>query len=174
MRRARWNYRRGIGMAEALISLAISAVLLTAVAISFQASAGAANENDEFSRATQSGRVAMVRLLAQIRCGSVDQPTSSNTLHLITAGTPPDGGQDLTYQWDSSTKVLKMITNDDVTDPDYTMAENVSSVSFSAQMGKDSNNADCVMRIAVQIAVKIGDNEVLLSGAASPRRNLSY
>ena len=41
-------------------------------------------------------------------------------------------------------------------------------------MGQDYNNAACVARVAVSLTVKIGQNDVRLSGSAAPRRNLSY
>ena len=173
-RRSFFKFRSGLGLAEALISLAITTALLTAVASAFQASAAAVSQNDEFFRATQSARVAMARLLTQIRRGAVDQPAATSAIRIITAGTPPTGGQDLTYQWNTTTKKLMMITNDDLTDPDYTLASNVTDVVFTAQMGKDYNNADCVTRIAVQIAVTVGKNQIRLSGSAAPRRNMTY
>ena len=45
--------RAGLGMVEAMISLAIAASLLTAVAMAFRASADAVDQNDQFFRATQ-------------------------------------------------------------------------------------------------------------------------
>jgi hypothetical protein len=38
----------------------------------------------------------------------------------------------------------------------------------------DYTNAPCVANVTVTIRVSVGDNDVLLSGAAAPRRNLQY
>jgi hypothetical protein len=57
----------------------------------------------------------------------------------------------------------------------YELARNVTTTApFSIEMGQDANHAACVSRVAVNIAVKIGVNEVRISGAAAPRRTLSY
>src|SRR3954469_10482361 len=59
--------RRGLSIAEVLISLAISTFLLVAVAAAYNASADAVEMNDKFFRATQAGRVTMNQLLTEIR-----------------------------------------------------------------------------------------------------------
>jgi hypothetical protein len=158
-----------------MISLAITAMLLTAVAAAFTASAQAIGENDDFFRATQAGRVSINHFLTEIRTGTIDAPSNSYTLRLITAPKAGGGGEeDRTYQWRSADKKLYLVTNDDTTDPDYVLASNVTSATFSAEMGKDYNNTDCVARITVTLVVTIGNNAVRLSGSAAPTKNLIY
>src|SRR5699024_1418792 len=63
---------RGLGLVELLISLAITASLLTAIAAAFSSSASLIDNNDKFFRATQSGRVALHQILTEVRrCDSV-------------------------------------------------------------------------------------------------------
>src|SRR5438874_5956452 len=111
VQRAARSPRHGLGLVEALISLAIAAALLTAVAIGFVASARAINENDQFFRAAQSGRVSLNRILTQVRRGTPANDSTATSLHLLT-----DTGQDITYSYNSTTKQLKLVTNTITTD----------------------------------------------------------
>ena len=168
-RRGTSMFRSGLGMVEALISLAIAAALLTAVGVAFTSSAKAMKINDDFFRANQAARVALNRIMTQARCGSVDETSTSTSLHIIT-----DTLKDVTYTYDSANKQLKLITNYSLTDPDYVLARNVSSCSFIVDLGTDYNNAPCVSRVTMNIKVTCGTNDVLLSGSAAPRRNVVY
>ena len=72
------KFRRGIGMAEALISLAITALLLTAVAAAFSASSAAIEMNDQFYRASRRHASALTR--SSIRSAAAS-PERSRRLH---------------------------------------------------------------------------------------------
>ncbi len=160
--------RRGLSMAEALISLVIAATLLTAAAGAFRASAEAVSQNDDFFRATQAARVTLNRVLSQVRRGTVDTASTSSALHLIT-----DTGLDINYNYSSSAQTISYVTNSITTDADSILAHNVSSASYSIQTGTDSTGATCVSRVAVQITVNVSGNQILLSGSAAPRRSLA-
>jgi prepilin-type N-terminal cleavage/methylation domain-containing protein len=167
--------RRGLSLIEILVSLAITAALLTAAAAAFNASSSVINNNDEFARATQAARISMHQILTQVRRGSVNIASTSTSLRLITAQEDDGGGDDdITYSYSSTEKKLKLITNDNLTDPNYTLASNVNAVTFGVETGQDYTHAPCVTRVNVAITVKVGDNVVTLSGAAAPRRNLVY
>lgn len=167
--------RRGLGLVEVLISLAISAMLLAGIAAAFSGATAAVQTNDEFFRATQAGRVTLHHILTHVRQGTVDAPADSATLRLITAAKDGGGGEDdRTYKFLPATNQIVLITNDDLTDPDYVLARNVTSCAFTAEMGKDYNNTDCVARLTMSIVVTVGENTVRLSGSVSPRRNLIY
>jgi Tfp pilus assembly protein PilW len=182
-------FRRGLGMVEAMISLSITAALLTAVSAAFKASAQAIQANDEFFRSTQAARVSLNRILGQIRNGAVDDASTANSLHLITndlkdsAGNVIKAGKDVTYRLvtepDAAKGPMRLVMLDNATGQTYELARNVTTTittttPFTVELGKDYNNADCVTRVSVAISVKVGNNEVRLSGAAAPRRNLTY
>src|SRR5438552_8255528 len=112
--------RRGLGMVEALIALSIAAMLLTAVGVAFNASADAIQMNDNFFRATQAARVSLTRIMTQVRRGSVDDKSTTTNLHIIT-----DTGQDVTYKYVPNLQQILLVTNSDLTDPDYVLARNV-------------------------------------------------
>jgi prepilin-type N-terminal cleavage/methylation domain-containing protein len=148
---------RGLSLIEALISLAIAAMLLTAVAAAYAAASDAIKANDQFFRASQAARVTVNQITKEVRTcqsGVVD----TTTLELTTAG-----GQIRTYAYDATTKKLMMSIDAPVpmTAP---IASNVEKVLFQTEG----------QTISVSITVKVGVNEVTLNGSAIPRRTLTY
>jgi hypothetical protein len=144
-------------VAECLITLAITASLLTAVGVAYSASSDAVKNNDEFFRASQAARVSVNQIVAEVRkcrSGVVDD----TTLELTTAN-----GDVKTYALNSDTHKLTM-TIDGVTPVTTNMASNIKDVNFTTD-GKT---------IALMVTVKVGNNAVTLSGSAIPRRTLTY
>lgn len=113
--------RRGLGLVELLVSLAIVASLLTAVAVATKSSFQAYAINQEFSLLTQKTRMAMHRILSDIRTsdahavdadpnsaaniawcnGSAETPLLANSVSMY------DPSNTLhVYRWDSTTKQL--------------------------------------------------------------------
>jgi prepilin-type N-terminal cleavage/methylation domain-containing protein len=167
--------RHGLSLVEIMVSLAITAALLTAAAVAFHTSSNVVQSNDEFFRATQSARISLHQILTQVRRGSVNTASTSTALRLITAAEDDGSGEDdYTYSFSSTEKKLKLVTNDVLTDPDYALASNVKNVTFDVETGEDYTKAPCVTRVGVAITVEVGDNIVTLSGSAAPRRNLIY
>lgn len=160
--------RSGLGLVECMISLAIAVALLAAVAAAFVASSDAINENDEFFRATQCGRVALNRILTQARRGVVSTSSTSSSLRLIT-----DTGSDVTYVYSSGAGTITLVTNSVTTDSDYVLARNLSSAQFDITTGANYAGTTAVTRVSVSLTVVVGNNQVLLSGSATPRRNFS-
>ncbi len=160
-------------MVEAMISLAIASALLTAVGVAFSSTTQAIRINDEFFRASQASRVSLTRVMHQVRLGIVDEASTATSLHLITNGAPVP--RDVTYEYDAANKIVKLITNDDLTDAAYfVMARDVTQCKFIVDLGVDYNNSVCVSRVTMNIAVQKGNNEIFLSGSAAPRRTLVY
>lgn len=167
--------RGGLSIVEVLISLSISAMLLVAVAAAFSASSQVIQENDEFFRATQAARVSLNQMLTEIRrCSALTVDASGKRIDLIT-----DDGEDRSYVYDDSAATvagrrLLLVTNDITTDPDYTMAENVSMLTFSADTLTNDQGIQYVVRVTATIEVQVGNNSVRLAGSTAPRRVHTY
>ncbi len=147
--------RRGLSLAEVMISLAISAMLLTAVAAAFSASSEAIEINDQFFRASQAARVSMNQILTEIRrANAVQVPAGNSSLSMITFD-----NKDRTYSYDAANKRLKLITNDVLTDPDYTLASNCTSTTFDVDTFTDAGGIKHVIR---------------LTGSAAPRKEQAW
>src|SRR5436190_19706856 len=138
-RRSRPAHRAGLGMVEALISLAICAALLTAVAAAFRASADAIDENDQFFRATQAARVACTRILTQVRRGTPATDSTSSNLHLLT-----DTGLDVSYHYNSGVKQLTLVTSSSTI-----LVHDASLISFAYLTGHDLSGLPCVIMSSV-------------------------
>lgn len=160
--------RRGLSIVEVLISLSITAMLLTAVTAAFSASASIVENNDEFFRASQAARVSMTQILTEIRRSHAVSVTGSQIDMIASDGT------DRSYAYDNTAQRLKLVTNDVTTDPDYTLASNVTSAAFAADTKTDQGGISHVVRVSVTLVIHVGGNEIRLSGSAAPRRVQSY
>ncbi|MBN2270334.1 MAG: prepilin-type N-terminal cleavage/methylation domain-containing protein [Sedimentisphaerales bacterium] len=159
--------RSGFTLVELLVALAITAMLLAAVAVAFNASVINYRENEEIYRAINGARQALFRITSQLRTATaVDPNSATNECTMITAD-----GKDLTYRYDGTAKTLYLVTNGDTTDPDYRLCENVKAATFT----KDIVVEGAVTKVrSVQIALTVtaGGTEEKLSAAAVIRRNL--
>lgn len=148
--------RGGLSLVEVMISMVIASALLTAVAAAFSASASAIEMNDQFFRASQAARISVNQIMWEARkcmTGVVD-PTS---LELTT-----DTGQKRTYTLTG--KMLTLTIADPVLPRTYRLASNVESLQFQTN-GK---------AVSMVVTVKVGSNEVTLTGSAIPRRTITY
>ena len=176
--------RRGLSIAEVMISLTISTFLLVAVAAAYNASADAVEMNDKFFRATQAGRVTMNQLLTEIRrADSVNVQDPSPTLPNLVQVIRPEPSRlpyetYRTFWYDQQNKQVKLqihyvppLPQLPYDSPWYTLSRNVDSALFGrAELQQDTNGTWVVTRVPVQLTVKIGNNQVRLSGSSGPRR----
>lgn len=169
-RRIQRGPRRGVGLVELMISLAICSMLLVAVASAFVASSAAVETNETFFRATQTARIAMVQLQNTIRRSDELSVPSQIRIDVITWD-----GKDRSYVYDAAARQLKLITNESTTDPDYVLARNVSAVKFAADSEVyPGTSTSRVVRVTISLDVSIGREQVHLSGSVVPRRAVTY
>ena len=161
--------RTGLGLVEAMIALAITAALLTAVAAAFSASAQAINENDEFFMATQGGRVALNRILMQVRRGTVSTNSTATELTLIT-----DTGLTQKYQIDLVSKVIKLVTVSNGVETPHVLARTISAGTFAYETGTDYDGNPAITRVAVNLTIENKNNRVLFSGTGTCRSVIAY
>lgn len=150
--------RKGLGLVELIISLAITAMLLTAVAAAYSATTSAIEMNDQFFRASQATRVTINQIMAEVRrcqSGVVDDPSLEVTTQV---------GDKRVYTYDAANRMLTMSFPDEIDEPTYTLARNVDAATFFT----DGET------ISMQVTVRIGTNEVTLSGSATPRRTITF
>lgn len=150
--------RRGLSLVEVLISLAITAMLLTAVSTAYVASAQAIEINDQFFRASQAARVSVTRISSELRKCRSGTLYGDDTLELITAS-----GEKHTYKHDAVNKWLTL-TLDLPVPRTHKLASNVEKAEFFSN-GKS---------VTVNIVVAVGTNKVALNGSAIPRRAVEY
>ena len=157
----------GFTIVELLLALAITGVLLAAVAVAFNASIINYRENEDIFKTINSARQALFRITTQLRTADAVEPSAPvNECTLITAA-----GDDITYQYNNGDNKLYLITNDDLFDSDYVLCENVTAMTFT----KDAVIEDMQIKVkSVQISMTVvsGDIVQTVSSAAVVRRNL--
>ena len=159
--------RSAFTIAEMLIALAITAMLLAAVAVAFNASVVSYRVNEDTFKAINSARQALSRITTQLRTATaVDPNDPNNKCSMITAE-----GDDITYQYNSTDNRLYLVTNDDLTDSDYVLCDNVTAMTFT----KNTAIRDTVVyvkSVQMSITVQSGGLQKTLVAAAVIRRNL--
>lgn len=157
----------GFTIVELLITLAMVAVLLAAVAVAFNASVTNYQENEEIFNTINTARQALFRITSQLRTASAVDPNSpDNECTLITSA-----GDDITYRYNSVDDTLYLITNDDLSDSDYVLCDHVTAMTFE----KDTAIKDAtiyVKSVQISMTANSGNFQRTASTAAVIRRNL--
>ena len=155
-------------IAEMLISLAVISILLAAVAVAFNASVINYRENNDIFKAVNGARQSLTRMTTQLRTADAVNPDSlTNEVSLITAG-----GEDVTYCYSSADKKLYLVTNDNASDPDYMLCNNVAAMTFTKNIVTEGSQTK-VKSVQISMTVTGGDTQRTVSAAAVVRRNLN-
>jgi len=161
------KHKVGFTIVELLISLAITVLMLTAVAIAINASAMNYKENKSIFDTVNSARQALYRITTQLRTAeAVDPNTADNLCSFFQSA---DSNDFMTYSYDDSNDTLYLI--DSSTSESYTLCENVTAMTFT----KNSAVVDDLTIVkSVQITMTVSDGNITqnFSAAAVIRRNL--
>lgn len=156
----------GFTLVECLIGLAISAMLLAAVAVAFNASVINYGENEEMFATINNARQALTRMTTQLRTGhSVDPSAASNRCNFFTSA-----NQNTSYLFQNGALYL-IITASNGTEASHLMCNNVTDASFTKMPTDDG--MDC-KSVQISMTVSSGDFHRTLAGAAVIRRNLPF
>jgi prepilin-type N-terminal cleavage/methylation domain-containing protein len=154
-------------LVEILMALAITAALMAAVAVAFNASVINYGENEDIFKAVNSARQAVSRITTQLRTAqAVDPNAPSNECTMITAA-----GENITYRYDSTDDTLYLVTNDDTTDSDYVLCKDVGAATFTKYTFLDVATIK-VKSVQIGLTVSSGGIEQKVSAASVIRRNL--
>ncbi len=163
------SHRRGVSLIEAIIALAISAILLTATMVatdaSFKSYANAAQQ-----ASTQSGsRMVMYRMLAMLR-NSTAHETAEGGLALGNqtsngvAFIDPQG-RDITIEWRENDQRLVYIERTNPSDPSDTeesvLLGGVTSAEFTLVARRNDAGLPILERITIDITVLADDDATL-------------
>ena len=155
----------GFTIVELLLAMAVTGLLLAAVAVAFNASIINYHQNEDIFKTVNSARQALLRITSQLRtANAVDPNSADNECRFDTAD-----GDNITYRYNSGDNKLYLITNDDLSDSDYVLCDNVTSMSFIKTPTDDGSDAKSVQ---ISITVESGNVQRTVSSAAVIRRNL--
>jgi len=163
------KYKAGFTIAELLIALAISAMLLVAVAVAFNASAVNYQQNEDIFKVVNSARQALFRMTSQLRTAiAVDPNAPPNECTMLTSA-----NENITYRYNSGDNTLYLITNDDLGDSDYVLCDNVTAMNCTKTAVFDEEGWLIVQSVQISITVASGRVRQTASAAAVIRRNLN-
>jgi len=153
-----------------LIALAISAILLAAVAVAFNGSIINYQQNEDIFKTINSARQALFRITTQLRTANAVDPNAPS--NQCTFQTP--GLENITYDYRNANNKLYLITNSD--GQEYVLCDNVTAMTFT----KDTFIQDVggipqtrVKSVQINMTVVSGDVQRTVSSAAVIRRNLN-
>lgn len=95
--------RRGLGLVELILALAISAMLLASVAMAFRASVQTAEENQKISAITQMARVILNRMMTE--CRQADDVDDGLVTHVPYGAADTTSDPNAFYRWFETTHV---------------------------------------------------------------------
>lgn len=148
-------------LVELLLGLAISAVLLVAVAAALNASAMNYKTNEDIYKAMNGARQALTRMTSQLRtANAVDFSVPDTQCSFFTAT-----NEDITYEFRSADNKLYLITN--VNGNEYVLCDNVTAATFT----KTDDGTKC-KSVQISLTVTVGSVSQSLSAASVIRRNL--
>ena len=172
--------RTGFTVVECLIGLAISAMLMTALAVAFNASIVNYRENETMFESVNNARQALTRMTSQLRTAGYqyDDGTDRYWLGVVQASPAnqcefytPDGDH-IIYQYrdasDASDPNTLMLIQDGTP---YTLCDNVTAASFTKTQADD--DPPSAKSVQITLTVQTGHVERTLSAAAVVRRSLT-
>ena len=186
---------RGLGLVELLISLAISAALLTAVAVATDAAFKSYQVNQEQATLTQRARLSLYRMLTQIRTTKAHQPYTAAQVTNFSKGQIvtdtgismfDDSSTQTTYLFDSASQELRQIRAGTT----HVLLSGVKNFQIKMEPMKSANSVktgsqtyDLLMRATIQVTVATnsktskssettGTQLVTVSSSVMPRRNV--
>ncbi len=169
----------GFTVLECLIGLAISAMLMTALAVAFNASIINYRENEEMFESVNKARQALARMTSEVRTAGYDHPDPNIGWLGVRQGVPSNqcefytpAGEHIIYEYrdasDASDPNTLVLIKDSTA---YTLCDDVTDASFTkTPSDSDPNDAKSVL---MSLTVKTGDRERTLSAAAVVRRALA-
>lgn len=161
---------------ETLMALTILAMLMAAVAVTFDASVNNYNANQGIARTVNTGRQALLRITNDLRTAEAValEANESADANLQCSIILADGTSDVTYRYNSDDNTLYYITNGDTTDPDYVLCDNITSMTFNRTTVPDDSTKIRSVRVVMTIADDADNPNVqqILATASVIRKNL--
>lgn len=147
----------GFTIIEMLMALTISALMLTALAASINATMINFNANENSYKAINNGRLALSRMCAELRTSQGIVPVESS----VWCGFITADGVYSSYRFDSSDGVLYMWNMD--TFRSYVLCDGIEAMTFTK--GLDPEDPGKVRNVQISMTIKVGNITKKLSTA---------
>jgi len=167
--------RTSFTIVEVLMSLAILAMLMSAVGAAVHACLHSYNENTEIAALTQAARSILYRMTRDVRRAAAVEPTSS----LLTIFPPDDGSGVTQIQYELVNGALIYRRTVDGSDTDYPLLGSDDEVTVQAfevdwETGKDWQGLDCTRNVTLHLTLLVDGQTFSSTASAAPRRNQLY
>ncbi|MDH7598766.1 MAG: prepilin-type N-terminal cleavage/methylation domain-containing protein [Sedimentisphaerales bacterium] len=156
------DQERGMTLLELLVALAISALLMTALAAAFNASVVSFTQNHQIQQTVTRARQALTRITTELRTAAYVDPDQDPNLCSLER---PDG-QGITFEYRAQQKALYLVTGQG---NEYLLCDNIPSMAFLKTPTADGANCRLV---TIAITVQAGSSTQTFSAATALRRNL--
>ena len=167
------KYKKAFTIMEMLLSLAIMAMLLAAIAAAVHASLMSYKENDELAAAMQTVRTVLNRLTREVRTAD-DVVATYSSLTLL----PPDPAVDeIHYEYTGGQLIYRVTkSGTPISHVLISNSDDVQIIGFAVEReaGLDWQGFDCTKSITVRIVVQIEGKSFGMTASAAPRRNQTY
>jgi prepilin-type N-terminal cleavage/methylation domain-containing protein len=156
---------KGFTLVEIIIAVVLAAMLMTALAVAFDASVKNYSANDSIFKSMNMSRQALQRMTTAIRtAGFIVFNDGADRCTIIDAD-----GKDYTYIFRSADNALYLIDNDN--SKEYLLCGNVSNLNFTKTTGL-VGEVTLVKNVQISMSVAIGGQTQTLNAAAVVRRNM--
>jgi type II secretory pathway pseudopilin PulG len=163
----------GFSLVEALLAVAIMAILITALGAAVHAALENFRGNERIATASQVTRAVLNRMMREVRTAAAIE-ANSTVITII----PPDDGSgvaQIQYEYDPAAKALNYTKTvaGGVTHTYVACGEGGTLTAFSAvaEAGVDWQGLACVKNVRVTMTLKLGPESFTFASSASPRRN---
>ena len=153
--------RAAFTMAELLIALFVTGLLIAAVAVAFNASVKNYSKNREIYLVSDKARQALIQMTSQLRMAKAVNPASPANECAFFA----EDGNNLIFRYESPSKNLYLVKADGTK---YVLCDNVTSAAFTKL---PSGGAD-VNSVQISMTVSAGPTRQTFTSAAAVRKNL--
>ncbi len=158
---------KGFTLVEIIIAVVLAAMLMTALAVAFDASVKNYSANDSIFKSMNMSRQALQRMTTAIRtAGSIVLPGDEGTNQCTIEDAD---GKSYTYEFRSADNTLYLIDNDN--SKEYLLCGNVSNLNFTKTTGL-VGELTLVKNVQISMSVTIGGQTKTLNAAAVVRRNM--
>jgi prepilin-type N-terminal cleavage/methylation domain-containing protein len=155
--------RSGFTIAEMLMALMITGMLLAAIAVAFNASMKNFKDNREIFYAANKARQALTQMVPRIRTGAAFNTSSpSNECNFYENGDPT---KHIIYHYNSSDKKLYLYAGGET----LVLCDSVTALTFTKHMGGSPPDANSVI---ISLTVAEGSTSQTFSTAVAIRKNL--
>lgn len=167
---------KGFGLVEVLLSLALMAALLTAVAFAMQASFQSYNANDEAAALTQTARFTMLQMTRDMRTAEDISAVGTTKLVIVPAANG-NGLQEVQYELTGGVLYYRQKVNGVTTSYVLLGSDDrvkVSGFAVTLLSGTDWQSTACTKTAQVKLDLQIRGQTLSLTASGSPRRNQLY